>query len=78
MPRSRKRPGHHKHHESSVIPAKQRVKGRIVWGILFSVFGLIFSFFSTSADDTSLIIGAVVGFLVGYFIGLKMEKDAQK
>ncbi len=76
MPQSRKRPGHHEYRKPSDIPASQRVKGRIVWAILFSVFGLLIGFFA-SGNTVALVMGALVGAAIGYALGLKMEKDAK-
>ena len=76
MPQSRKRPGHHQYRKPSAIPSSQRVKGRMVWGILFAVFGLLITYFATTGGYIFLITGAVAGFIIGYFIGLKMEKEA--
>ncbi len=77
MPQSRKRPGHHEYRKPSAIPSKQRTKGRIVWGILFSVFGLLISFFASSGNYIPLIIGTIAGFIIGYIVGIKMEQDAR-
>ncbi len=76
MPQSRKRPGHHEYRKPSDIPASQRTKGRIVWAILFSVFGLLIGYFA-SGSTTALVLGAVIGAIIGYALGLKMEKDAK-
>lgn len=72
MPESRKRPGH-KYQKPADIPASQRMKGRIICAILFTVFGLLIAYF---ADNRlfSLAIGAILGGIAGYFLGLKMEK----
>lgn len=76
MPQSRKRPGHHEHHEPSAIPARQRTKGRITWAILFAVFGAGVAFFATSDNYIIPILGAIVGAAIGYTIGKNMEKEA--
>lgn len=76
MPQSRKRPGHHEHHEPSAVPAKQRTKGRTIWSILFGVFGIAIAFFAASDNYVVLIIGALLGAVVGYMIGKSMEQDA--
>ena len=75
MPQSRKRHGH-PYHKEAAIPAKQRVKGRVLWAILFGVFGLLFAWFAAGGNYIALVIGAAVGALIGYVIGKKMEKDA--
>ncbi|MGZ5285877.1 MAG: glycine zipper domain-containing protein [Flavisolibacter sp.] len=76
MPESRKRPGHHEYKKPSDIPASQRTKGRIVWAILFGVFGLLIGFFA-SGSTIALIVGTLIGAAIGYALGLKMEKDAK-
>jgi membrane associated rhomboid family serine protease len=76
MPNSRKRPGHHQHHEPSAVPAKQRTKGRTIWAILFAVFGFGIAFFAAGDNPVVLIIAALVGAVVGYVIGKNMEQDA--
>ena len=76
MPESRKRHGHHEYRKPSDIPASQRTKGRIVWAILFSVFGLLIGFFA-SGSTVALVLGALFGAIIGYVLVLKMEKDAK-
>jgi hypothetical protein len=75
MPESRNRPGHH-HQKKAAISSKQKVKGRVIWAILFAVFGLLIAFFSLGADYLILIIVAAASALLGYFIGKNMEQDA--
>lgn len=75
MPQSRKRRGHHEYRKPSAIPSSQRAKGRIVWGILFAVFGLLIGFFASSGNFIALVTGAIAGFIIGYILGKKMEKD---
>ena len=75
MPRSRKRPGH-EFHKPADIPAKQRAKGRIVWAILFAVFGLAIAFFASDKNYIALVVGGVIGALLGYIVGKNMEKEA--
>lgn len=75
MPQSRNRPGH-QYQKKADIPAKQRVKGRVIWAILFAVFGLLIAFFSVGADYPVLIIVAAVSALLGYVVGKNMEQDA--
>lgn len=77
MPESRKRPGHHEYRKPAAISSSQRTKGRIVWAILFTVFGFLISFFATSGGAVALVIGAIAGFIIGYFVGVKMEQDAR-
>ena len=77
MPESRKRPGHH-YQQPSDIPSRQRTKGRIIWAILFAVFGLVITFFAAGDNYLVLIIGAVIGGLIGYVIGKSMEQSASK
>ena len=76
MPESRKRPGHHQHHEPSAIPAKQRTKGRTIWAILLGIFALIIAFFAAGDNYVILAIAAIAGAAVGYVIGKSMEADA--
>ena len=76
MPQSRKRHGLHEYGKPSDIPARQRTKGRITWAILFTVFGLMISFFAAGVNYTALIIGALLGAVLGYMIGKSMEKEA--
>jgi 1,4-dihydroxy-2-naphthoate octaprenyltransferase len=78
MPQSRKRTGHHEHHQPSAVPARQRTKGRIIWAILFAVFGVIIAFFAASDNYIVLGIGAIIGAIVGYLTGKNMEQDAVK
>lgn len=77
MPRSRKRTGH-RYQKPSDIPSSQRTKGRIIWSILFAVFGLVIAFFASDNNTVALVIGAIVGAAVGYFIGKNMEGAASQ
>jgi len=77
MPQSRKRHGHH-YQKPSDIPARQRTKGRIIWAILFAVFGLIITFFAAGDSYMALIIGAAIGGVIGYAVGKNMEQAASE
>ena len=77
MPESRKRPGH-PYQQPADIPARQRVKGRILWAVLFCVFGFFISYFAVGADYKVLTVATLVAGIVGYFIGKKMEKKTKK
>lgn len=74
MPQSRKRHGHH-YQKPADISASQRTKGRIIWAILFAVFGVVLAFFATD-NYIVLIIAALVAGLIGYIIGKIMEQAA--
>jgi membrane associated rhomboid family serine protease len=76
MPQSRQRHGHH-YQKPADIPASQRVKGRIIWAILFAIFGLGIAFFASGTNWVALLIGALFGAVVGYFAGKSMEQDAR-
>jgi len=73
MPESKKRPGH-PYQKPAEIPARQRVKGRIMWAILFGVFGLLIAYFAAGANYIVLILATLVAVIIGYIIGKKMEK----
>ena len=73
MPESRNRPGH-PFQKPADIPASQRVKGKIIWALLFAVFGLLISYFAAGANYKILIGATLVAAIIGYFIGKKMEK----
>ena len=75
MPESRNRPGHH-YQKKADIPARQRVKGRMIWAILFAVFGLMIAYFSVGENYIVLAAVAVVSAAIGYMIGKNMEKAA--
>lgn len=77
MPRSRNRPGHH-YQKPADIPARQRMKGRIVWAILFGVFGLAIAYFASGGSYPALIVGALIGCVLGYWVGKNMEQQAVK
>jgi drug/metabolite transporter (DMT)-like permease len=76
MPQSRKRHGHHEHHQPSAIPAKQRTKGRTILAILFAVFAVVIAFFAAGNNYILLVIAALVGAAIGYVVGRSMEQDA--
>ena len=73
MPESKKRPGH-PYQKPADIPARQRVKGKIMWAILFGVFGLLIAYFAAGANYIVLILAILVASIIGYIIGKKMEK----
>jgi len=77
MPQSRKRHGHH-YQKPADIPSRQRTKGRILWSILFAVFGLVMTFFAAGDNYVILVIGAVIGGLIGYAVGKNMEQAASE
>lgn len=76
MPQSRKRPGHHPMKGTTDIPRSQRVKGRVIWAILFAVFAFLLIYFGTGNNYIVLTIATIAGAVVGYFIGARMEKEA--
>jgi len=76
MPQSRKRPGHHEYKTPADIPPSQRVKGRVLWAILCTVFALLIAYFGAGANYVVLLIAGVLGAVIGYAIGRAMEKDA--
>ena len=73
MPESKKRPGH-PYQKPADIPTRQRVKGKIMWAILFGVFGLLIAYFAAGANYIVLILATLVAGIIGYIIGKKMEK----
>ena len=75
MPESRNRPGHH-FQKKADIPARQRVTGRVVWAILFAIFGLLIAFFSSGDNYIILAVVAALSALLGYRVGKNMERDA--
>ena len=75
MPESRNRPGH-LHQKKADIPSKQRVKGRVIWAILFAVFGFLIALFASGYNYIVLGIVAAVSAIIGYVIGKNMEQDA--
>ena len=76
MPESRNRPGH-PYQKPADIPASQRVKGRVIWAILFAIFGLGIGFFAAGDNWIILLLAALVGALIGYYAGKSMEQDAR-
>ena len=75
MPQSRQRHGHH-YQKPANIPAKQRVKGRIIWAILFAIFGMLIAFFATNNNYVALVLGVLIGAAIGYVAGKSMEREA--
>lgn len=76
MPQSRQRQGHH-YQKSADVPSSQRVKGRIIWAVLFAVFGFAMVYFASEASWVVMLAGALVGALIGYIAGKSMEQDAK-
>lgn len=71
----------HHHHATPKhidIPASQRTRGRIIWAILFAVFGFVLAFFAVGDNWIALIIAAIVAGLIGYAIGKNMEQSASE
>ena len=77
MPQSRKRHGH-PYQKPAEIPASQRTNGRIIWAILFAVFGVLIAFFAAGSNYVVLIITAVVAGIIGYAVGKNMEQAASE
>ena len=75
MPESRNRPGH-SYQKPADIPARQRVKGRVMWAILFAVFGLLIAYFSASDNLLVLVLVPIIAAVIGYVVGKNMEQDA--
>jgi hypothetical protein len=73
MPESRKRHGH-PYHKEAEIPAKQRVKGRVIRANLFGVFGLLIALFAAGTNYIILAVATVISAIIGYGIGQKMCK----
>ena len=76
MPQSRKRPGH-SYQKPADVPASQRVKGRVIWAILFAIFGLGIAYFAAGDNWIVMLIGALLGAAIGYVAGKSMEQDAR-
>lgn len=76
MPQSRNRAGH-QYQKPSSVPARQRVRGRIIWAILFAIFAGLIALFAAGESYVALAIGVIVGGAVGYVVGKKMERDAK-
>lgn len=76
MPQSRHRPGH-PHQKEAAVPSSQRVKGRIIWALLFAVFAGIISLFAVNDNYLALAVAVLAGAAIGYVLGKKMEKDAK-
>lgn len=75
MPQSRKRHGH-RYQKPADIPSKQRTKGRVIWAILFAVFGLVIALFASDENIVALVIGTLIGAALGYLIGKNLEQTA--
>ena len=75
MPQSRNRPGH-RYQKPADVPASQRVRGRIIWAVLFAVFGLGIAYFAAGDNYFALVLGALAGAAIGYYAGKSMEQDA--
>lgn len=75
MPESRKRPGH-QFQKPSDIPAKQRTKAPIIFGLLFAVFTALIVYFS-GARYRYVILAAIIGAGIGFFFGKASERAAK-
>jgi hypothetical protein len=76
MPESRHRPGH-PFQKPAAVPSGQRVKGRLIWAILFAVFGAAIVYFASEGSWLIILIGATIGAIIGYVAGRSMEQDAK-
>ncbi len=77
MPHSRKRHGHHEYKKTADIPSRQRTNGKLMWAVLFGVFGFLISFFAAGFNYTVLLSGSLVAAFIGLIIGRKMEQAAR-
>jgi hypothetical protein len=77
MPQSRNRPGH-VYQKPADIPARQRVKGRVIWAVLFAVFGTIIAYFAAGKNYAVLAGAALMSGAIGYIAGKNMEQAASK
>jgi hypothetical protein len=71
----------HHHHATPKhinIPPRQRTKGRIIWAILFAVFGALITFLAAGDNYIVLISVTVIAGLIGYAIGRNMEQAASE
>jgi len=71
----------HHHHATPKhidIPKTQRTKGRIIWAILFGVFGVVLTFFAAGDNWIVLVIAAIVAGVIGYVVGKNMEQAASE
>ena len=75
MAKSRQRPGH-KYQKPADIPSRQRAKGRVVWAILFGIFGVAIALFASGQNYIAMAAGAVIGSGLGYIVGKNMEQQA--
>ena len=72
MPESRNRPGHD--YQKPAESASQRVKGKVIWAVLFGVFGFLVTLFAAGLNYPVLAVATIVAIIAGYFIGKSMEK----
>jgi fatty acid desaturase len=77
MPQSRQRHGHH-YQKPADVPSSQRVKGRIIWAILFAIFGLGIAFFAAGSNWIVLLLAVLAAAGIGYYAGKSMEQDARR
>jgi hypothetical protein len=75
MARNKKRKGH-PYRKPAAIPARQRVKGSVIWAILFSVFAILIAGFAAGLNYIVLVLAGIAGAIVGYVVGKKMESEA--
>ena len=76
MPQSRKRPIHQDQKTPHSLSSRQRSRAKVIWAILFGVFGLLISMFATMDNYTVWIIGAIIGGALGFVIGKNLENQA--
>ena len=69
---------HHATPKHTNIPARQRTKGRIIWAILFAVFGMILALFAAGDNWIVLAVAAIISGLIGYVVGRNMEQAASE
>lgn len=75
MPNSRKRKGHHQHHQDEMRTAsKQKTSGHLIWSLLIAIFAMVIGWFAAGTNIVVLVICGVAGAVLGYLIGKNMEK----
>ena len=77
MAQKRKR-HHHATPKHVDVPTRQRTRGRIIWAILFAVFGVLLTFFAAGDNLIVLVAAAIIAGLIGYAIGKNMEQAASE
>ncbi|HEX6334796.1 MAG TPA: hypothetical protein VFZ78_11255 [Flavisolibacter sp.] len=58
--------------------ARQKTRGRIIWALLFAIFGFTIGVVSTEDNYFVPALALVAGAVAGYFVGRAIDRDTAR